>query len=135
MHRVHVARAVGIQAPTCCSPFESSIGSRCPRSVREKRRGGACADHIIAIVQALLAAMHVGVDVSVLRELVCVVVDGVGVSGGHGGRLCCCCDSCGSVGRTIGPLEDAPKSFVFGPSAAATGLYIAQLPAYQIPHK
>ena len=65
MHRVRVTlcarvlracgRAVAIQAPTCCSPFESSIGSRCPRSVREKRRGGACADHIIAIVQASIA--------------------------------------------------------------------------------
>ena len=108
---MHVARAVGIQAPACCLDFESSVGSYCPRSVREKRCGGACADRIVAIVQASIAAMCVGVDVGVLYELVCVVVDGVGVPGGHGGRVCCCRDGCGSVGRFIGPLVVATKSF------------------------
>ena len=97
MHRVRVTlcarvlracgRAVGIQAPACCSAFESSFGSCCPRAVREKRRGGAYADRIVAIVQASIAAMCVGVNVGVLYELVCVVADGVGVPGGHGGRV------------------------------------------------
>ena len=64
--------------------------------------------------------MRVGVNVGVLYELVCVVVDGVGVPGGHGGRVCCYHDGCGSVGRILGPLVVAPKSFAFGPFVAAT---------------
>ena len=64
--------------------------------------------------------MRVGVNVGVLYELICVVVDGVGVSGGRGGCLCCYRDGCGSVGRNIGPLVVAPKSFAFCPSVAAT---------------
>jgi len=91
-------RAVGIQAPVCCSAFESSFGPCFPRAVREKRRSSAYADRIVAIVQASIAAMRSMVAHTLLYELVCVVVDGVGVPGGHSGRVCCCCDGCGSVG-------------------------------------
>ena len=68
--------------------------------------------------------MRVGVNVGVLYDLMCVVFYGVGVPGGHGGRVCCYRDGCGSVGRIIGPLVVAPKSFAFGPSVAATRLPI-----------
>ena len=51
------------------------------------------------------------ISVTSVEQLIHVVVDGVGVPGGHGGRVCCCRDGCGSVGRFIGPLVVATKSF------------------------
>ena len=106
-----LGRLHGVHDGICMCCGRGVRGSRCLRALVERER----------VPHALLdGAFVVGADVGVFGELVCVVVDGVGVSGGHGGRVCCCRDGCGSTGRIIGHLGVATKSFVFGPSVAAT---------------
>ena len=62
----------------------------------------------------------VGVDVSVLGELVVLELDRSGCTSDRAGQDDVCGDGCGSVGKILRALEGATKSFVFGPSVAAT---------------
>ena len=50
-----------------------------------------------------IVAMRVGVDLDVCGELVRVVVDAIGVPGGHGGRSCRWYDGCGPGGKILRP--------------------------------
>ena len=53
----------------------------------------------------------VDVDVSVLGELVVLELDRSGGTSDRAGQGGVCGDGCGSVGRVIGPLVVATKSF------------------------
>ena len=91
-----------------------TFGVCCAWAVREKRCGSVGVDRFAATEAASIAAMRVGVEVGVLGERVRVVVDRVGVPGGHGGRVGGCGDGCGSGGTILRPTEVFTKSFVFG---------------------
>ena len=65
-----------------------------------------------------ISGYAVGADL----RLVCIVVNGVCISGGRGGRARCCGGGCGSLGKISRPTEVTRRSFVFGPTGAATRL-------------
>ena len=62
----------------------------------------------------------VDVDVSVLGELVVLELDRSGGTSDRAGQGDVCGEGCGSVGKILRATEGATKSFVFGPSVAAT---------------
>ena len=63
----------------------------------------------------------VDVDVSVLGELVVLEIDRSGGTSDRVGQGGVCGDGCGSVGKILSSAEGATRTFVFGPSVAATG--------------
>ena len=92
-------------------PANGSFGLYFACAVRERRCGSVGVDRFAATEAASIAAMRVGVEVGVLGERVRVVVDRVGVPGGHGGRVGGCGDGCGSGGTILRPTEVFTKSF------------------------
>ena len=62
----------------------------------------------------------VDVDVSVLGELVVLELVSSGGTSDRAGQGDVCGDGCGSVGKILRATEGATKTFVFGPSVAAT---------------
>ena len=118
---MQVAQRSNFECRPCFPAVHGAFGVCCAWAEREKRCGSVGVDRFAATEAASIAAMRVGVDLGVSHELVRVVVDGVGVLGGHGGRDSRCGDGRGSGGKILRPYEVAPKTFVFGPSGAATG--------------
>ena len=111
---MQVAKRSHFECRPCFPTVHGTFGVCCAWAVRKKRCGSVGVDRFAATEAASIAAMRVGVEVGVVGERVRVVVDRVGVPGGHGGRVGGCGDGCGSGSTILRPTEVFRKSFVFG---------------------